>query len=45
MTVSVARRSRKNHPQTENAKKKIAAAMHNICIAAVIRKLENVPSV
>lgn len=44
-TVSVARRSRKNHPQTENAKKKITAAMWNTCIAAVIRKPGNVPSV
>ena len=29
------RRSRKNHPQTENAKKKITAAMWNTCIVAV----------
>lgn len=35
-TVSEARRSRKNHPQTENAKKKITAAMWNTCIAAVV---------
>ncbi len=42
-TVSEARQRRRNHPQAENAKKKITAAMRNICVAAVIRKLENVP--